>query len=815
MTEESFFLGKIQFFIFQIVIPDVNLSKNNTNCYTEGEEEQKISEISIASIAGSIKESELKNKSQSNHNLLSHVKKTVFDLDSPRILKVLLFIFISFLGFVAIATLIETYNAITNLNEITTLFNLSYNIYLENAYLGRVFYRLNIFLLMKTQIIKDFPSFNKTLQSQFYKNKILEEILQTNSIQNVINDIGLKNNNKYIVQNDLIVSYKYKNIEEYVTENLNLPIKISNIVFEVENFLKNFADLNISKDDFILNNQSNINFSKKSGPIQNFITHYLSISDSYNKGLIDYYIYFKDFLIKNIIYLLTTSSNDELFLFILGEIVCLSFIISYTTFYIFYNRTRLEILYLLTELTEEDIEKTYQEVDYFEKNIHNILVDDNLFIKNNQYILDGIKKNSENRKSVSPLPEKANEKYSDIQKRSSLETSVLIQRNNNLTVPDKKVNEKKNNTIFSFDISSGFNQIKLDKTKVPNRYNSIKNNQNSNNQLKEIDEEKVKLSNTEEQPMMNVENTTRSQSSKSDQFKLIQKYIRKSYFTFVMLFSALIYSVYFAISFLKLKEEIVFDEKIIATMNSFYSVHSNFSSLVFNNSFLLIRNQISSFTKEKVFENYNSTKYSLFLFDDFFKNYKTDYQDFFNKYEYINYFDESTNLFCDYYIDLLKNKKYIFSNYTDLNKICDDSFYYQGYEFGLLKSSDILIEIFNNYTSNPNISFPETRYQIIGNDLLNKIEYEYIDIFLPVHINVTTMYFNRTQELYSNLYFSFILKLILIMLYVIINFIYYFSYTYHDLLKQIVFNRAIIMMIPSFAYKKKGDMFNDFLRKYQ
>jgi hypothetical protein len=89
---------------------------------------------------------------------------------------------------------------------------------------------------MKTQIIKDFPSFNKTLQSQFYKNKILEEILQTNSIQNVINDYDANIH----IKNPILLNKEERN---FLLNDNNIKME-NNPQFEMDSMtVKEFINL--------------------------------------------------------------------------------------------------------------------------------------------------------------------------------------------------------------------------------------------------------------------------------------------------------------------------------------------------------------------------------------------------------------------------------------------------------------------------------------------------------------------------------------------------------------------------------------------
>ena len=69
-------------------------------------------------------------------------------------------------------------------------------------------------------------------------------------------------------------------------------------------------------------------------------------------------------------------------------------------------------------------------------------------------------------------------------------------------------------------------------------------------------------------------------------------------------------------------------------------------------------------------------------------------------------------------------------------------------------------------------------------------------------MNLTSSYYNNVQVLIDQINIVFVIKLCLILIYGLINYVYYFSFTHKMLLEKIVFNKAIILIIPSYAYKK-------------
>ena len=216
-------------------------------------------------------------------------------------------------------------------------------------------------MLIKSGAVQDFVNFNNTLESEYNVNKIIIDILNINKIQNNVNNLNLPDSLTYVVTNNQIISQNYKDDKDFTVSSNNLPTTLSSILFRFENFYQIYSNLTLLKDDIILNNQ--IGFYNKTYEEQNFLKEYLSLMNSYYNGLNVYYNFYFDLILNEILNNLTTHSNNELLIFSMGEIVCFCFIILYIIFYFIFNKIRFQIFYLLKEISEEDIEKIYNEVD--------------------------------------------------------------------------------------------------------------------------------------------------------------------------------------------------------------------------------------------------------------------------------------------------------------------------------------------------------------------------------------------------------------------------------------------------------------------
>ena len=803
LIEHTYNLGKLKFLVFQIELDELFL--DSPNKLIEDLKDKLASDKSIQLISSNnMKNSETKN-TQKIKSILQNVKKNVYELNSPKKLRILLFIFIFFLFFVCISSIIETVLAFSRFRNIKSLFSLAFYFYQENSFLNAIINRSNSFLLIKSGAVQDFVNFNNTLESEYNVNKIIIDILNINKIQNNVNNLNLPDSLTYVVTNNQIISQNYKDDKDFTVSSNNLPTTLSSILFRFENFYQIYSNLTLLKDDIILNNQ--IGFYNKTYEEQNFLKEYLSLMNSYYNGLNVYYNFYFDLILNEILNNLTTHSNNELLIFSMGEIVCFCFIILYIINYFIFNKIRFQIFYLLKEISEEDIEKIYNEVDSLKTNFNEILKNDDFFINLNKEIFYDIEKREDKKTLSNDIALSNNDKSNDIQKRvgkSNLENTFTIQKSTSSR--NRLVMEKKNSSIQSSNkLSIRLTEVKqdsiglkvLEQTKQNSLESKFKTFKESENNIKNLEQEQ------EQAQVLICKN--RLSNDEKEQKKLIEKHIRKYYLTLILISSAFLYSIYFIISYIGIRGQTLYIGNLISTLKTFYFLHGNFSSFITNTTYLLINNKFpGSFKFDYVSRNYNYSRLELLELNIFVQSDYSDFLNFYNQYQILNTLDLNNNSLnlCNYFQQVYTNYTLYKVNNSLILTFCENSFFEQGYELGIIKSTDLLLDFFDNLEKVGNLSSLDIRYKILSDISLNRVSLYYQEIYFPLQMNLTSSYYNNVQVLIDQINIVFVIKLCLILIYGLINYVYYFSFTHKMLLEKIVFNKAIILIIPSFAYKK-------------
>ena len=223
---------------------------------------------------------------------------------------------------------------------------------------------------------------------------------------------------------------------------------------------------------------------------------------------------------------------------------------------------------------------------------------------------------------------------------------------------------------------------------------------------------------------------------------------------------------------------------------------------LYNNSFSHNTKDMSSKTLN---DKYNATRFNLFEIDTFFMNYGTRYKTFITAYDSLN--DE--NNFCNYFANTIT------LNYSDpvsAMNLCKNSQFNKGFELGEINTLDFVFMLLNNITNYKTANLVNTRIKYMTDPIYFKIQNEVINIFEPISEYLYIMYHDLTVGIFNEIGSQYVIKIIFLVVIFLFNLQYYYFNVYVKQLKKLVYNKAIILLIPVKAFKGKEIEFHDYLR---
>ena len=763
------------------------------------------------------------NKSVIN-NKVNEIKESLFSMKSPSIVnKIIAIIFIFFL-FLFTYDITESSLNSNNINSLNQTILLSQYFSLKRHYINNIVFRVSMILQYDTGLLSDTIFYNGSLKSIYFKNSIYNDLSNLYTTQqNILSLDGSDNNNIYNITSSLIIPlYNYHNLTYYEKSQVNLKTFISSFINSIDTLMKEInTKVILNYTDFVFTSDRVNAFSSMSPSTRIFIVNYLNIFENFfiNENPYEFNSFIS--ISNEMIRIINYHYNILFFVLIVGNIVSLFFLIVFHIIFYFYNLRRFHIIYLLTEINYDQTETVYTELSEFKNNFDKLVSDNDFFVRTNQELF--IKKN---------IISKPKEK--------------IIEYDNNL-VPLIKGLEKLdgNDAVDEVNIERGHSKksnTKIDKIKsldfpvTDNTFSiSLKNlsrlNSNKKSPLSRlrknkkrvqgysyVDEIKANPANeiVEESDLLRHENINEVKSKFQRKLKaqpeiiqqqvnLIDRLRHQHTFNWSIIIWVILITFFFTIVYLYSLNKIESTLVLISNLQTIKLLKYNYTNYFNDLRYGLINNTnyISNNSIIPVFPNYYiNTKNLVEENSNIFKNYSNIYNDIYSTYLTINNMNISTK-FCDFMPS--------YYNQTNISYFCNNSYYNQGFEVGIIKCLDLSFNLIEKFENTSNMNDIGTRIFYLNDsdfELLNILNFE---IFNPTIIYLFNVYYNTVYSIVDSLANFYLVKLFIFMICIIVYFCFFYFYKIGYLTKRLVCNKAIFLMIPSKAYKNIELNVNEFL----